>query len=503
MFIAPRADSKVVLRLAHESIVVAAESVFNGDDEELVRVSSPAGWLRAACLEPAAPAPSLRLDYETFLERHHQVAPGDHYGLEFPISLEGLRAAGPEFLTAAFRAAGSISQDNTVTEILDLKSLGKLGASENAFLTVAYAKREAGLHEKLFVKGPPENLASKFLQSGSSQSEVAMMRLSRSGTLPVTVCKYYFGDYCCRTTNYILITERIAFGIPPIEVAHYKGRDHLIPNVENHYQLLAKMLARLAAAHKTGALGPDIESIFPFPRAARNFDSIQRIEEKVDRLIDFISRVAPQLYPAAADAEFLKAWREDLLFGFQHKDAVIAYLHQNVDYTALCHINLNVDNCWFWRNGAGELQVGLLDWGGVGQLSIAQALSSMLMMPDPDMYVRLQHLVIGTFVDEYARSGGPSLDVSELRLQYKASVYSTALCTIVDVILDHLGRFSEVEYASMKDRFDARLQESHMCSAILWIDNMLRDWLDDLTPGDACREILARSQAQPVRRIQS
>lgn len=497
-------NSKIVAHLPQGAIVVAAEAQTNEDGVEFVRIGSPGGWTRAQDLELTEAAPSLKLDYDTFLERHTQPAPGDHYGLTFPFTLQGLREAGADFLTAAFRAAGTISQDNAVTEIVEIKPLGIMGASENAFLTVAYAKDEPGLHNDLFIKAPPEAIPSKFLQSSSSQSEVAMLRLSRTGRLPVTVAKYYYGDYCTHTTNYILITERIRYGATPIEPAHRKGRDHLVPDVEEHYQVLVQALARLAAAHKTGALGPDIERDFPFARAARKFDPIPDAAPRMDRLIDFITRVAPQLFPKEArDPAFLARWKSDILFGLEHKDAVIEYLHQNIDYTALCHINLNVDNCWFWRDEVGVLHAGLLDWGGVGQLSIAQALSSMLMMPEPELYLKLERDVITAFIAEYARLGGQKLNADELRLQYKASVYSTALFMIVTIIVDALSVFPEDAYASMQDRFDPRLQESGFCSAIVWIDNMLREWLDDLTPGDACREILARSQAQPARETQS
>jgi hypothetical protein len=43
----------------------------------------------------------------------------------------------------------------------------------------------------------------------------------------------------------------------------------------------------------------------------------------------------------------------------------------------------------------------------------------------------------------------------------------------------------------MEDRFDSQLQESGLSSAIIWVDNMLREWCEDLTPGDVCRQIVA------------
>ena len=54
-----------------------------------------------------------------------------------------------------------------------------------------------------------------------------------------------------------------------------------------------------------------------------------------------------------------------------------------------------------------------------------------------------------------------------------------------------LFQYSEADYAGMKDRYDERLTGTGLYSAIIWIDNMLRDWLDDLTPGEACRQIVA------------
>jgi hypothetical protein len=170
---------------------------------------------------------------------------------------------------------------------------------------------------------------------------------------------------------------------------------------------------------------------------------------------------------------------------------VIAYLHDNVDYTGLCHPNLNVDNAWYWRDPSGDLQVGLLDWGGAGQMSIAQALSGRLMTPDPDMHLQLVHDVIATFIAEYAEQGGLALDPVELLLQYKASVFSMAIWMIVAVVVDMLFRFSEDDYKTMSNRFDSRLQESGLCSAIVWIDNMLREWRDTVTPGYAFRQIVA------------
>lgn len=486
-------ESTVLHTLAADRIVVCAEARVADNGDRRVRISSPAGWMDARDLELAPPLPSHGLDFETFRERHRHVAPGDYYGLEFPFTMEMFLEFGSAFLTQAFRAAGTIASDNAVTEIVALKSLGKMGASENAFLTVAYAKAEPGLSEKLFAKFPPLEEQHKFGLSHMAHGEIAMHQFSRRAALPVQMAKYYYGEYSSHTTNYLLITERIPFGESPVEPAHLKGWDHLLPELEDHYAVLARAQAKLAAAHKTGVLGDDLEEVFPFARSARYFRPIDDPGKQVDKLIDFVARIAPQIFIAEGrDPAFLARWREDLLYGLAHKDDVTAYLHADVDYVSFCHPNLNPDNAWFWRDPAGELHAGLLDWGGAGQMSIAQALSGMLMMVDPERHLQIVRMVLDAFAEGYAAQGGPMLDRDELYLQYKASLFSTALGTIVGMVVDLLPAFSEDDYRAMEDRFDSRLLESGLYAAIVWIDDMLREWHDDLTPGEACRIIVER-----------
>lgn len=488
-------DAAVTFILPAGAVVVIAEvnAAFGGC--EGVRISSPTGWIDPTALDPAGPAASFWQDLSTFESRHLQLAAGDNYGIVFPISISSMLEFGTSFLTQAFRAAGTISPNNEVSAILELKPLNLSGASQSAFMTVAYAVKEPGLHTALFVKFPPDReVEYKHELSVMAHGEVEMQRLTRREDLPIKAAKYYFGDFSSHTLNYILITERIAFGVPPIEPAYRKGADQLIPDAHGHYLVLTRALAAVVGAHKSGALGVDIEEVFPFARAARNFEPIANPEPKIDRLIDFVGRVAPQFFPiAATQPSFLSQWKSDLLFGLDNKDPVVAYLHANVDYTGLCHPNLNPDNAWFWRDEAGELHAGLLDWGGAGQMSIAQALSSMLMMPDPDGYIALRNDVVETFIAECAARGGPVLDPDELMFQIKASFFTTAIGTIVAFVVEMLFRFSDEEFRSMTDRFDPRLQDSGLAAAIIWICNLLQEWTEQETPGSACRTIVARA----------
>lgn len=490
------AASPKIHQLPYDTIVVIAEVPIDVASDGRVRIGSPAGWMICSDLELAPEVSPPGLDFAVFEKNHNALAPGDYYGLDFPFTIAMLREHGADFLTAAFRAAGTISATNAVTEVM-VDPLSVKGASENAFLTVAYAEPQTGLSSRLFVKFPPEDLHHKFAMSAMSQSEVEMLRFSRSRIMPVTLAKYYYGDYSSQSTNFILITERIDFNVAPIEPAYTKGRDQDVPYVREHYHTLTEALAKLVAAHKRGALGYEVERIFPFAAAGQNLAPLDRTIEQVDRLIEFVGHKAPHLFVAEArNIDFLKKWREDLIFGMAHKDSMISYINSDIDYTGLCHLNLNIDNAWYWRDAAGVLQAGLLDWGGVGQMSIAHALCGMLMMPDPSSYLSLREEVIATFVAACAREGGPRLDVDKLSRQFKAAIFPMAISTILTAVVDHLHWMPTEYFEPMQDIFDDGLQASGLSSAIIWIDNMLREWLEDVTPGDVCRQIMAEYEVK-------
>lgn len=487
--------SEVRDRLPRGTVVLGAEAALDESGMQRVRIACPGGWVDADALAPAPPRPRLTLDFDTYAERHLSVDKGDIYGLDFPFTLDMIGEFGPEFLTRAFRKAGTIAPDNAVTAIVELKPLGIRGASENAFLTLAYAREEPGLSTELFVKVPPADMHHKYGLLFMTLSEVDLYHFSCEVDLPVTIPRCYFGDYSSHTANSLLITERIPMGVAPVEPAYRKGYDQNVPQVEEHYRVLVRSIARLASAHKTGALGHEVDRAFPFAHAARDFVPIPDVEGKIDQLVDFVGRIAPHLFvEGVADPAFLRQWKEDLLFGYAHKDAVIDYLHTWADYTALCHPNLNIDNAWFWRDAAGELHAGLFDWGGAGQMSIAQAISGMLMMPDPDMHLALVEECMALFIEEYRQGCGIALDPEELRFQYKAALFSTAMCTILAIVVNILPNIPEEQYRAMESRFDEGLQASGLVACIIWIDNMLRDWREDFTPGDAWRRIVAMQE---------
>jgi hypothetical protein len=83
---------------------------------------------------------------------------------------------------------------------------------------------------------------------------------------------------------------------------------------------------------------------------------------------------------------------------------------------ALCHWNAQIDNAWFWRDEAGHLQCGLLDWGHVNQLNVAFSLWGCLCGADQTIWEGHFEELLVLFRDEFHAHGGPRIDIADLKL---------------------------------------------------------------------------------------
>jgi len=90
-------------------------------------------------------------------------------------------------------------------------------------------------------------------------------------------------------------------------------------------------------------------------------------------------------------------------------------LFSEPDFISLCHWNANIDNAWFWRDADGQLECGLLDWGHVGQMSVAQTIYGGFSGAEKELWDGHLEQVVDTFSEEYQRCGGPRLDPALLQ----------------------------------------------------------------------------------------
>lgn len=479
------ASSEIAL-LPEGTIIVCAELAKGGGGVRRVRISAPAGWIDADVLGDAPAPESASLPWGEFEARHLDPAPGDQYGLVFPFTHADFEKAGAEFLTAAFHAAGTMPKDNRVREIRDYRRVDSGGASVSAAFDVDYAIDDPDLHKSLFVKMPSEDTMRKFVACSSWYGETQLAMRFAEVSLPVPVPKYYFGDCSRRTTNGILVTERVGYGAAPIEPVREKGLDRILPDAEEHYRVLTRHLVRIVAFHDRGGFGPEAESIFPFGKRRTGPPN-----REIDLLIEFLSEIAPHLFPEAMQApDFVARLRRDGMRILDNQKALADWIVRDVDYTGFCHANLNLDNAWFWRDAEGALQAGLIDWGYAGQMSLGQAFQGMLFASDPEGILERRHGLVDLFVEEYAQESGTRLDAPTL-LEHARVASLLSLPLVIYAVTSVLEHSPKEVWQSIPDWSTPPVAaDSGLGTLLSMVSNILMEWTDEVSPASILDRVL-------------
>lgn len=289
------------------------------------------------------------------------------------------------------------------------------------FLDVEYARPEPGLHNALFVKFSRDFTDERRDNPGryEMQPEVPFAQVSRLPGFPISVPVPYFADYHQESGTGLIITERIAFGEGAIEPHRRKCLDHLtLDDPLPYYRAVVTALARLCAAHKSGRLAPDIDARFPFDPVRGSADPIRYSEAELQVELDYcfdFARRCPQLLPTEVRSpEFMARMERDAFRIRENEGAIQRYLTGNPDFYALCHWNAHIDNCWFWRDDAGKMHCGLIDWGRVGQITFGSILWGGLSAAHHDIWDKHLDELLELFVQEYSGNGGPAITVEEL-----------------------------------------------------------------------------------------
>ncbi|MBU6267074.1 MAG: hypothetical protein KGN34_05995 [Sphingomonadales bacterium] len=382
---------------------------------------------------------------------------GDFLGVPFPTSIEALLEGGPDFLTRAFHATGALAADNRVLSIDTWREVVLGGMGRKLALSVTYARPDPGLHTELFIKfqrdfGDP--LRAMF--GPWMAPEIRFALLSRQPGFPITVPECCFADFHAESLSGLLITERISYGANGIEPCPTKGADYELADPLPYYHAITRAMARLAAHHRRGGFGDAIEREFPVAEEHAPALTVEALHEKLGEVRNF-ARAYPQLFcDGLDDPAFLQAFSEDALLVLELAPAISRHVAEQADYIGLCHPNLNLDNAWFWTDAEG-LQVGLLDWGNVGQMSFAHAMIGMICTAETG-FIRDHHAgLVGLFVEEFARASGVRLDAAKLDVLIRLTLPLLAVPWIIDIpaLIERLVP----DLATVKDRFDPRIKD--------------------------------------------
>jgi hypothetical protein len=128
---------------------------------------------------------------------------------------------------------------------------------------------------------------------------------------------------------------------------------------------------------------------------------------------------------------------------------------------------------------------GLLDWGCVGQMNVAMALWGAMSGAETDMWDHHLDDLLGLFVAEIRKCGGPHLNVSELHHQLMLYVGIMAVAWLLDVPPLIRSRFGDAARSLnrndplIKDNESVRAPLQMLTNALnLWETQQLGDLLD-------------------------
>ena len=299
---------------------------------------------------------------------------------------------GTDFLTKAFHTSGALAANNRVSRIVKAEEFFGGGTGKKLLLTLAYELPEPGLSERLFIKFS-RNFDNELWDRArfTMISEANFAVLSRSPDFPVTVPACLFADVESASGTGLIITECITYGRNGVEALYPKCLDYTVPEPVEHYRAILKGLAKLSGAHRGGRLSPEFDRKFPYNRKqASAVFAIRVPEEKLiqraNRMFDFIGRF-PKLFPENVRA---RAFREQFIRDIPDlvaaEERIREVLYGNPEFIAFAHWNANIDNCWFWRDVAGALQCGFMDWANAGQISVAQSVSGAISGAEPSIW---------------------------------------------------------------------------------------------------------------------
>jgi hypothetical protein len=363
---------------------------------------------------------------------------GDYSGLKIPARREALLDGGVEFLTLALQSSGALSENNRVTQIIQLTECPGGSTGRKAFLSVRYESPSESLHESLFVKFSRDfDNKIRDRAKGQLEAEVRLALLSSDPAFPITVPQCYFADYHHESGTGILITQSISFGNNGIEPLYEKCLDYEIPQAIDHYRAIIRALARLAGAHKSGALDSKVNQHFPLNLDSQAINQPipydqRQLQRRIDRFSEFAQQ-QPQLIPEnIRRPEFIRQFSQDIPLLLQREKDIKRALSSKPHYIAMAHWNANIDNAWFWRNQHGALECGLMDWGNVAQMNLALALWGALSAAEIELWNRHFDELLNLFVEEYQLWGGPPLDSHELKHQVFLCVAVMGVAWLMD-----------------------------------------------------------------------
>ena len=185
-----------------------------------------------------------------------------------------------------------------------------------------------------------------------------------------------------------------------------------------------------------------------------------QLKTKIDAALAFMCDTGKVLFPPFVATEAFQNKLRRVLMKLNAYMAEMNYWgHADKDYVVFAHNNLNVDNAYFWRNEAGDLELGVFDWGSMGSKCLGYKMWWWLYCQDFEDTDANMESYLECVVSSLKDSGGPSLEKEVLRMQFILAGLQQMFGLIAAV-----GQIYKMcpkkEWPSIKDRYDPRVGEN-------------------------------------------
>eukprot|EP00404_Azadinium_spinosum_P009453 CAMPEP_0180539804 /NCGR_PEP_ID=MMETSP1036_2-20121128/67094_1 /TAXON_ID=632150 /ORGANISM="Azadinium spinosum, Strain 3D9" /LENGTH=307 /DNA_ID=CAMNT_0022554589 /DNA_START=168 /DNA_END=1088 /DNA_ORIENTATION=+ len=269
--------------------------------------------------------------------------------------------------------------------------------------------------------------------------------------LPVKIPKFYFGDISNETSNFIFITGALPFmdhgcsssyfsrpcklnrqPLKPYELEgpYDKCIDWTLRGVNErgtdgseYYYLMLRVVGQIAGCYKAGKFGSHevLNQCFDnfATRPVETFginpwgcsgNPVNQFNTMFKVFHGFLHDTAPKIFPAFCHTpEFNDKFRRTMYQLNANLAETNWWRCRNHDNIALSHMNLNVDNAFFFLDEKGELDCGALDFGPMAAKDIQ--LWSTLYCGDWDT------------LNAHAKYGGPTLDHAATKVNFVLCAY--------------------------------------------------------------------------------
>lgn len=174
-------------------------------------------------------------------------------------------------------------------------------------------------------------------------------------------------------------------------------------------------------------------------------------------LCGFLSDIGKQCYPPELTSkQFIAALSTCVEEAGTYQEEIRMYFNLFPGYMGFQHPNLNADNAYFWRKSDGEMDCGLIDWGGAAPQNCISVMTGSITGAEGDVLDEHDVPLLQCFREEYRKECGIELDIREMERQWHLTYIAYLLYLALHTEQDIKRLVKPDEWKSIKNLMDER-----------------------------------------------